>query len=130
MAVGEKIVSAFSGPADPYAFELEYPVPQEKTHKIVHSEKAQRLHSLYQSVRDIREKALNQDLLPGIWSVLKTDYPDEWLLPLEILELVSGLEIYKSFEAEIREYLENLKKSDEGLKRLVGNGMTSILQVK
>jgi phenylalanine-4-hydroxylase len=47
MAIGSRIVSAFAGPADPDGFGLEYPVPQEKTHRIVHSEKARKLHSLY-----------------------------------------------------------------------------------
>ncbi|MFP4471898.1 MAG: aromatic amino acid hydroxylase, partial [Bacteroidales bacterium] len=35
MAVGEKIVSAYTGPADPGAFRFMFPVPSEKTHKIV-----------------------------------------------------------------------------------------------
>ncbi len=40
MAVGSRIVSCFSGPADPIAFGLNYPVPTEKTHKLQHTEKA------------------------------------------------------------------------------------------
>jgi len=123
MAVGEKIVSAFSGPADPFAYELEYPVPKEKTHKIVHSQRAQRLHFLYQTVREIREKNLDTDSLTGIWNEIKQDYPEEWLLPLEILELAMRKKEYHSLEAEIRDYLLNVKSDDPELKRLIENGM-------
>jgi hypothetical protein len=47
MAVGEKITSVFSWPADPVAFGLSFPVPAEKTHKIIHNDKARKLHKLY-----------------------------------------------------------------------------------
>jgi phenylalanine-4-hydroxylase len=123
MAVGEKIISAFSGPADPFAFELEYTVPKEKTHKIIHSEKALRLHFLYQSVRDIREKNLIDDSLAGIWKEIRQDYPEEWLLMLEILELAMRKKEYKSLENEIRYYLDNLKISGANLKQLIDNGL-------
>jgi phenylalanine-4-hydroxylase len=54
MAVGEKIVAAFSGPADPAAFGLQFPVPEERTHKIRHTEKARTLHRMYNEVRKLR----------------------------------------------------------------------------
>jgi phenylalanine-4-hydroxylase len=123
MAVGEKIISAFSGPADPFAFELEYKVPSEKTHKISHSAKAKRLHLLYQSVRDIREKNLVTDTIEVIWKEVRKDYLEEWLLPLEILELVMNKKEYQALEEEIRDYLVNVKGADPDLKRLIENGM-------
>jgi phenylalanine-4-hydroxylase len=126
MAVGEKIISAYSGPADPFAFALEYPVPAEKTHKIVHSEKALKLHRLYQSVRDYREKALN-DLDPQeTWNTIKKEYPEEWLLPLELLELVKGNADYRLLEDEIKTYLLTVKGADPDLKRLIENGIVAM----
>ncbi len=41
MAVGENIVSAFSGPADAEGFGLEYKAPAEKTQKIKYNQKTQ-----------------------------------------------------------------------------------------
>jgi phenylalanine-4-hydroxylase len=123
MAVGEKIISAYAGPADPYAYKLEYQVPKEKTHKITHSPKAQRLHSLYQSVRDIREKNLPIDPLEGIWGEVEQDYPEEWLLPLEILELAMKRTDYQVLASELRNYLLNVKSKDASLGRLISNGL-------
>jgi phenylalanine-4-hydroxylase len=123
MAVGEKIISVYSGPADPFAFKLEYKVPQEKTHKITHSPKAGRLHFLYQTVRDIRENNLASDPIEIIWKEVKKDYPEDWLLPLEILELAMKRKEYQNMAKEIRNYLIYVKSADPDIKRLVDNGL-------
>jgi phenylalanine-4-hydroxylase len=123
MAVGEKIISAYSGPADAYAFQLEYQVPKEKTHKIIHSDKALRLHHLYQGVRDYREKNSGIPEFGSIFNELKINYPEDWLLAVEILELIKGKPDYKDLENEISNYLVSGKGSEPGLKRLVENGM-------
>ncbi len=79
MAVGEKVNSAFSGAADPNAFEFTFEPPKEKTHKIVYSDKDKQLHILYQQVRDIRDgKARSPALKQYIHEVIK-DIPEEWL---------------------------------------------------
>jgi phenylalanine-4-hydroxylase len=126
MAVGEKIVSAFSGPADPFAYKLEYPVPKEKTHKISHSPRAQKLHNLYQAVRDFREKEINNTDLFKVWEEVKKDYPEEWLLPLEMLEVASQKANLQSLKYEIRDYLLKIKGSDPDIMRLVENGMLTV----
>lgn len=89
MAVGEHIVSAFAGPADPFAFGLTFPVPAEKTHKIHHSEEAKKLHLIYQKVREIREENCGHEALPQLLEELKTDHPNDWLCALEIQEINS-----------------------------------------
>ena len=58
MAIGESIVSVFSGAADMAVFSKDNPfVPSELTHKIQYGEKRLELHKLYQKIRDI-EKAM------------------------------------------------------------------------
>jgi phenylalanine-4-hydroxylase len=127
MAVGEKIISAYSGPADPFAYQLEYPVPKEKTHKIIHSDKARRLHQLYQELRDYRENKINHLEFDIIWNEIKYSYPEEWLLPLELLEVIKGNTQYLYLEEEIRDYLLNSKGNDSDLKRLVENGISTMI---
>jgi len=126
MAVGEKIISAFSGPADPFAFKLEYPVPKEKTHKIVHSERARRLHHLYQIVRDFREQVIDTLDMEGLWKELIDDYPEEWLLPLELIELTRGKPEFHKLNEEIGDFLLKIKSTDPDIKRLVENGLALI----
>lgn len=126
MAVGEKIVSAFSGPADPGAFLLEYPVPNEKTHKITHSENALRMHRLYQKVRDFREKNSVDPELETIFLEVKENYPTEWLLPLEILEIIQGNPVFHILEEQILSYLVDVVGKDSDYKRLIDNGIIAI----
>ena len=82
MAVGEKIVSAFNGPADPEAFGLEYEAPVEKTQRIKYSATAKKLHELYRQVREIREKQRNYESLPQILKETRQLDREEWLLIL------------------------------------------------
>jgi len=126
MAVGEKIISVFSGPADAYCFKLAYPVPKEKTHKIVHSSKALRLHQLYQTVRDFREDKIDRLDLEALFNEVKKAFPEDWLLHLEILELVKGKVEHSKLEDNIRDYLLNSKESDPDIIRLVKNGFEII----
>lgn len=125
MAVGDKIDSAYSGPADPNAFEHTFDPPREKTHKIVHSTEARRLHSFYQQVRDVREGKEGSDDLVSLYAILKSDYPDEWLLVLEILELVSQSE-NDSATRDLTNYIIGLKEKHPELENLVDNGLAMI----
>ncbi len=130
MVVGETIISAFSGPADPNGFKLTYPVPKEKTHKILHSREARKLHALYQEVRDIRTEGHPFKRIPDIWQIIKTDYPAEWLLPLEMLELATKHRIRRGLDDEIRAYLVNRKSENPELTNLINNGLNLIDDVK
>ena len=123
MAVGEKIVSAYPGPADPDAFGLEYPVPKEKTHKILHSDRARKLHQHYQSVRKFRENGDSDIDLNQIWSEVKQHYPEEWLVPMEILELINNDAKNAALKDEIMQYLKEVKSQDLNTKRLIDNGL-------
>ena len=123
MAVGEKIRSAFNGPADAEGFGLKYEPPIEKTHKIEYSAKAKNLHSLYDSVRRIREEKNNYSDLTEIWNSLKLTHKEEWLLPLEMLELLENDYQNPAIRKEIRSYLSHLKNSKPELIKLINNGM-------
>lgn len=122
MAVGSKIVSCFSGVADPDAFGLRFPVPKEKTHKIVHEEKQKRLFRMYQEVRDMRESGKAEVDLDCIIQTLIIDYPDDWLLTLEILEYAQKAN-HREMEAMAASYLEEIKKYNPEYVHLIDQGM-------
>lgn len=126
MAVGRQIISAFSGPADPEAFGLTYPAPEEKTHKFSHSEQAKALHALYQQVRDIREENCSHALIPGIWAVYKQDHSDDWLLALEILEILKAKQISDELSRDVRAYLQQKQKDHQELIKLIDDGFAMV----
>lgn len=123
MAVGETIYSAYSGPADPAAFDFMFEVPHEKTHKIVYSDKAKNLHSFYSKVREAREKNKMTDELKKLFSQMQTHYPEEWLLAIEILETAENS---NGFASEIKDYLINLKSRKPELSMLIENGFNLV----
>jgi phenylalanine-4-hydroxylase len=126
MAVGKKINSVFSGPADPGAFGLTYPAPLEKTHKILHDEKAMKLHALYQQVRDIREQNCSFALLPSLWQELHRDHPEDWLCALEVLELLKAKKIEDDFTGEVTALLESMKSKGAVMSKLIDDGFAML----
>ncbi|HBK72179.1 MAG TPA: aromatic amino acid hydroxylase [Flavobacteriaceae bacterium] len=125
MAVGKEVVSAYSGVSDPENFGLTFDPPKEKTHKISYSLKDKQLHGLYNEVRKIREnKSINNYILEEIFNTLKSDFHTDWLLPLEIAELVNGQS--SQLEKEVRNYLEILAKNKE-ISHLIKDGLSMII---
>ena len=123
MAIGEKIISAFGGPADAEGFGLHYEAPEEKTHQIDFDESALKLHNLYQNVREIRESG-DISKLKDLWDELRTNFPDDWLLPVEILEIAHEGNINSGFPEEVLQHLSELKTSHPNLERLIVNGLS------
>jgi phenylalanine-4-hydroxylase len=121
MAVGENIISAFSGPADAEGFGLAYTAPVDKTHKIRYNQKTRDLHKLYQRTRDARERSAELNELKNIWKeFIAGDYKD-WLLPVEFLEILAlGEEV--QLTTEVNSYLDELCTDQESYTHLIRNG--------
>jgi len=129
MAVGEKISSAFAGPADPDSFGLSYPAPIEKTHKIAHTQAAKKLHGFYNQVRKTRNNGASVNEFPMIFEVVKKEYPDEWLLPLEMLEINSLKGLDDDFANKLKHYLLSKKDENNSLENLINNGLNLIEKI-
>lgn len=125
MAVGESIISAFSGIADPNAFGQQFDIPKEKTHKISYSPKEKALFELYEQLRQMRQS--NQwdiKILEYIFGQLKSNYPNDWLLVLEIYELLSAMPSTELL-LEVRSYLDQTH-FDKSIKQLISDGIQLI----
>ena len=121
MAVGESIVSVFSGAADMTVFSKDNPfVPSEMTHKIHYDEKRLELHKLYQIIRDVRENKADKQELSRVWQEL-INHPKDWLAAVEILEISSD----DSLNTEIKTHLINVS-SDEITKSLIKDSLSLI----
>ncbi len=125
MAVGEKIYSAIPGAVDPGTFGFTFKPPEEKTHKLRHTSAAEVLHSMYQRVRDIRENKKDTSELNEIFKTIKSTYPEEWLLPLEILEL-SAKQNGNGLTDQLIEYISLKKESNPELTTLIDNGLEMV----
>lgn len=121
MAVGCKIISAYSGAADPASFGFNFPKFKDKTIKIEHTEKAKNLHKLYEQVRNLRENELDETKIRDVWNTVKRNYSDEWLIQIELIELLKSKGAHE-LRTSILENLENLKTTNE-LKKLIEDGL-------
>lgn len=121
MAVGVEVISAYAGPADVSSFEDLGKVSETKTQKITYSESDEKLYSLYDAVREMRENGTVSEIkIKDIFEQLESQYKNDWLLPLELLELAIDKEY--SIKSKIKEYLE-LLKSNKSYKTLIENGL-------
>lgn len=124
MAVGAKIVSAFSGPADYNSFDLITHVPSSKTIKAKRDERKLKLENLYADIRAYREddKDIN---LEKVLNLLITEYPADWLLSVEILELAkrdNKTELYKN----AFDHLTALQSNRPEVAHLIKDGISII----
>ncbi len=112
MAVGKEVISAYAGLADPENYNLVLEAPKEKTHKIKYSDAELKLHSMYQEVRDIREQnSIDINRLEHIFNTVVNTFPNDWLLPLEIYELIYTKDI--PLKNKVLNQLNKLAKNSE-----------------
>ncbi len=124
LTVGENIISVFSGPADAEGFGLQYLPPEEKTHVVKYDDKTLALNRLYARVREIRDDGKNMDGLLPVFNSLKEGNNEDWLLPVEILEIIRYNKINGGLGKRIITHLEKLKKENPHLKNLIENGIS------
>jgi phenylalanine-4-hydroxylase len=122
MAVGDDIVSVFSGAADKNTFEEIAYHPKTTTYHPTYTEKQLNLHRLYQRVRNCREQTIGHERLAYIWEQLQTDFPDDWLCALEILEILDREKQEPEVAADITHFLEDKAGEQPGLKKLISDG--------
>lgn len=120
MAVGKKIVSAFSGPADINSFDMITHVPTTKTIKAKKSAEREALEKLYKKVRTYREQHSTENL-EVILSDLIQNHPQDWLLTLEIVELSkqNNSDLYN----KALDHLLKVKEQRPEIAHLVNNGL-------
>ena len=127
MAIGKKVVSAFSGPADVNSFDLINNVPKTTTIKAKHTDERDDLEILYQTVRLIRENKDSKSELKTVFEKLKKDHPADWLLSVEIAELLKDSD-EKQLLQEVLIYLDELKEKRPEVAHLIAGGLDLIFE--
>lgn len=127
MAVGKKLVSAFSGPADVNSFDLIAHVPSSKTIKAAASKERDALEILYHTIRTIRNTKDATTPLAPIFEALQKNHPNDWLLCVELAELLKARNEMQLL-TEVLSHLENLKKQRPEVAQLISNGLELIFE--
>jgi phenylalanine-4-hydroxylase len=133
MAVGAKIVSVFAGAADREAFHaINFRPSQLQTKRPEISEELRVLHELYQAVRDLRESDADDSTIAkvarGVIDKLEANYPNDWLLRIELLELLVPRNLLSDEQETLRASLDKIAKADEEKAGLIANGLKLIAQ--
>ncbi len=127
MAVGKKVVSAFSGPADANSFDLITHVPSSTTIKAKKTDERTELEHLYRKVRNIRENDKHDESLKNIFLELKANHPKDWLLPLELIEILKDRDEPELMQ-ELLIYIEKIKENRPEVNKLITNGLELIFE--
>lgn len=123
MAVGSSLPSVYSGAADVYTYPVTLQMPTDSTHKIEYDAYTQKLMSLYQQVRDIRDGKLNANTISPIWAELKSNYSADWLCALEIFEFLQNSKIMDETRDEIYQFLIDKASKEKEYKKLIKDGL-------
>ncbi|MDX6188751.1 aromatic amino acid hydroxylase [Flavobacterium sp. Fl-318] len=125
MAIGKKVVSAFSGPADVNSFDLINNVPKTTTIKAVQTDERDDLEALYQTVRTIRENKNSKAELKFVFEKLKENHSNDWLLSVEIAELLKDSDETQLLQ-EVLVHLDQLKTKRTEVAHLISGGLDLI----
>jgi len=122
MAVGERISSVFNGAADKDAYNQVALVPKERTIKVPSDAKRRKLENLYAQVRKIRESKTGYERLGEIWETQQAEHPGDWLLSMEIFEILDTNDQQPDLKAKIEKFLNQKKATTKDLSTLIGWG--------
>ncbi|MGI8481245.1 MAG: aromatic amino acid hydroxylase, partial [Chthoniobacterales bacterium] len=71
-----------------------------------------RLENLYAQVRKIRDSKVGYERLGEIWETQQAEHPTDWLLSMEIFEILDDLALQNELKQKIVTFL-NLRKGED-----------------
>lgn len=128
MALGSSVVSVFGGAADREAFGETEDFVAKRVSLPDYSPEELRRQRQYGQIRDLRKNnivssALEQEL-ESVLTVHDQEFPQDWLLRLEILELIYARAPKSKLRAKLEMDLQALSSKDEKTKNLIQDGLT------
>ena len=123
MAIGNTVVSAFAGAADPCSFPNLYRASRTPSISKETNDKTLALCELAQIIRDLRaSESFSEKDLDNIFGILTQEHPYNWLLPLEVLELSNSAKL----KSCIKKHLSKLAFEKPNLSGLIASGLVLI----
>ncbi len=127
MAVGERIIAVFQGSADKTKFNVFPPVSESKAIPLEYTARELRLFDLYQRLRQYRESGeFSSTDLAKLVVRLDDHYPEEWLLRIEIAELINEMSAAPDLLRKLLDNLEQLKKHSDAYDNLISSGLANL----
>ena len=117
MAIGKKIVSAYAGAADNISFEIPPIQILAVQPKNIPDKNQKDLEKLYTEVSNLKGDVDNK--VKNILDKIKTDFPNEWLLLLEMRQLTKNNEI----QNKISNQLIEVKNRNPKMAHLINDGL-------
>lgn len=125
MAVGERVISAFNGPADLHSFDLITHEISSSTIKPVKSESHRKLEQYYEQIRHFREGSNTTISRNKVFKVICEEYPNDWLLSVELYELAK-MNGDHGFAEQIHSHLETVKLNNPKMGHLIDDGLSLV----
>jgi len=126
MPVGASVISVAAGAADPESYYSD-DVSETLQSGPLSPKEWSPLEKLYAEVRAIRESKEDMDRLLNVVQELDSSFSEDWLLRLEILELIAGLGgQWLTVEKKLQLQLDQLKQKGPDMGRLITNGLRLI----
>ncbi len=123
MIVGRKITSVYAGTADKLKHNIFPPKSKKIAIPIKYSDKEKELHGYYRQVREVRNRnEFDVQKLKDAFEKSIKLFTNEWLLPLEILELCFKHND-KQLAEKIKNHLEKVRKNSEEMEEIIENGL-------
>ena len=136
MAVGGSLLSVFGGPADKNNYDF---IKKKSAHDnivVSYTKEEQEVFDIYDHLRSMREReeqVFSLKQLSAIYEMTKRLTPNNWLLFIEMMELLkknenSSDDHWRQLEGKIMKELDRLKESDSKIKYLIELGLNLCLQ--
>jgi len=124
LGIGSRISSVFAGVADRDEYETEAYISENNTFQL--EPVYEQYQGIFRSLRYIREYQGGFENLNLIFQEAKQKYPDEWLIYLEIYEIVAGRKKLAELSREVKVYLYSLSETKKEYSNLILNGIELI----
>jgi phenylalanine-4-hydroxylase len=128
MPLGEAVTSVFGGPADRGTYG-DYDmggVSTQPGRQSPFTEDEKKIFSMYSKIREIRQNqpAGGGASLDSVVQQVLSDYPDEWLLALEIFEMSGRKTVSEAMDVKLFDLLVNLQRTSSPVTSdLIAKGM-------
>lgn len=122
--IASTVTSVFGGPADRIAYGETDDFVASRVAAPQYTPEQIRLFAFYQKVRDLRQAPEQQaSQVEELFEQTKIQYPEEWLLFVELLEMTLKISNAENLSKKIEHYLNNLSDKNIKTRDLISEGI-------